>query len=45
MDYVSQHVITNVRVADSGKEAYYRTTAGTTGYVNLAPDPDLLATL
>ena len=36
------HKIDAVRVSDDAREAYYHTTAGTSGSVNLAPDPDLL---
>jgi hypothetical protein len=41
-EFVSQHIIDAVRVSDDGREGFYHTTAGTSGSVNLAPDPDLL---
>ena len=36
------HKIDAVRVSDDGREGFYHTIAGTSGSVNLAPDPDLL---
>jgi len=41
-EYIMDHKIDAVRVSDDGREGFYHTIAGTTGSVNLAPDPDLL---
>jgi len=41
-EFVTKHYIDAVRVSDDGREGFYHTTGGTSGSVNLAPDPDLL---
>ena len=44
MNYVNEHMIKAVNIAEDGKSAIYLANDGGRGGVQLIPDPDLLTT-